>query len=131
MGTGGKPKPKPKALDMLHGQTLNNIATLKVGTDGTSDADSSTKIKCKICTEIFSSFKELNTHHQNDLGIVSCTKCDKNFNTQSSLDKDLYTHRELKFKCDLCGKCFPFKSGLDQHMVTHINKKTSMPKKEL
>ena len=77
VGTGGKPKPKPKALDMLHGQTLNNLATLKVGTDGTSDTNSSRKIKCKICTEILSSFKELNTHHQNDHGIVSCTKCDK------------------------------------------------------
>ena len=127
---------KPKALDMLHGQTLNKLTTLHVETDGSSrpsDADSTIpkyrKIKCKMCTEIFSSVKDLNTHNRNDHGIVSCIKCDKHFNTQSSLDKHLYMHRELKFNCELCGKCFPFEGRLDQHMVTHINNKLPYPKK--
>ena len=127
---------KPKALDVLHGQTMNKLTPLHVETDGSSrpsNVDTNIpkhrKIKCKMCTEIFSSVKDLNTHHKNDHGIVSCTKCDKHFNTQSSLDKHSYTHGDLKFNCELCGKCFPFESRLEQHMLTHINNKLSCPKR--
>ena len=127
---------KPTALELLHGQTLNKLATLHVETDGSSrpsDAESTLpkhrKIRWKMCTEIFTSIKDLNTHRRNDHGIVSCTKYDKHFSTQSSLDKHLYNHRELKFNCKLCGKCFPYESRLDQHMLTHINNKLPCPKK--
>ena len=127
---------KPEALDVLHGQTMNKLTLLHVETDGSSrpsDADSNIpkhrKIKCKICTEIFSSVKDLNTYHKNYHSIVSCTKCDKHFNTRSSLDKHCYTHGDLKFNCKLCGICFPFESRLEKHMLTHINNKLSCPKK--
>ena len=127
---------KPKALDVLHGETMNKLTTLQVETDGSSrpsDADSNTqkhrKIRCKMCNEIFSSVKELNTHHKNDHGIVNCNKFSKYFSTQSSLDKHSYTHGDLKFNCELCGKCFPFESRLDQNMLVHINNKLSCPKK--
>ena len=119
-----------KALDILHGVTMNKLATLHVKTDGSSqpsDVDSSIpkcrKIKHKMCTEIFGSVKDLNIHHKQDHGIVKCTKCNKYFSTQSSLDKHSYTHGKLKFNCKLCGKCFPFESRLDQHMLVHINNK--------
>ena len=82
-----------------------------------------------MCMEIFGSVKDLNIHHKQDHGIVKCTKCDKYFSTQSSLDKHSYTHGELKFNCELCGKCFPFESRLDQHMLVHINNKLSCLKK--
>lgn len=131
--TAGKSKPKIKALDLLQEQTLNNLATLQVGTDSSnkpSNVDPATpkhrKIKCKMCDEVFASVRELNVHHRNDHGIVNCTKCSKYFNTQSSLDKHLYSHREPKFNCELCGKCFPFESRLDQHMVIQ---KLPCPKK--
>ena len=127
---------KPKALDVLHGVTMNKLATLRVEMDGSSrpsGVDSSIpkcrKIKCKMCMEIFGSVKDLNIHHKQDHGIVKCTKCDKYFSTQSSLDKHSYTHGELKFNCELCGKCFPFESRLDQYMLVHINNKLSCPKK--
>ena len=127
---------KLNALDVLHKQTLEKLTKLHVETNGSSrpsDAASTTpkhwKIKCKMCTEIFTSVKELNTHHRNHHGKVSCTKCDKHFSTQSSLDGYSYTYRELKFNCELCGKCFPFESRLDQHMVTLINNKLPCPKK--
>ena len=110
----------PMALDVLHGMTMNKLTTLHVETDGSnclSDADPITpkcrKIKCKMCTEIFGSVKDLNIHHKQDHGIVKCEKCEKYFSTQSSLDKYSYTHGELKFNCELCGKCFPFESRLD------------------
>ena len=127
---------KPKALDILHGVTMNKLTTLHVEMDGSSrpsDVDSRIpkcrKIKCKMCMEIFGSVKDLNIYHKQDHGIVKCTKCDKYFSTQSSLDKHSYTHGELKFNCELCGKCFPFESRLDQHMVVHTNNKLSCPKK--
>ena len=123
-------------MDVLHGEAMNKLTALQVEMDGSSipsDAGSNTpkhrKIRCKMCNEIFGSVKELITHHKNNHGIVSCTKCDKYFNTQSSLDKHSYTHGDLKFNCKLCGKCFPFESRLDQHMLTHINNKLSCPKK--
>ena len=121
---------EPMALDVLHGMTMNKLTTLHVETDGSncpSDADPNIpkrrKIKCKMCTEIFGSVKDLNIHHKQDHGIVKCTKCEKYFSTQSSLYKHSYTHGELKFNCELCGKCFPFESRLDQHMLVHINNK--------
>ena len=127
---------KPKALDILHRVTMTKLATLHVETDGSSrpsDVDSSIpecrKIKCKKCMEIFGSVKDLNIHHKQDHGIVKCTKCDKYFSTQSSLDKHSYTHGELKFNWELCGKCFPFESRLDQHMLVYIKNKLSCPKK--
>ena len=127
---------KPKALNILHGVTMDNLATLHVGMDGSSKPmDVSTitpkcqKIKCKMCAEIFSTVKELNTHHKKDHGVVQCDKCSKYFSTQSSLDKHSYSHGELKFNCELCGKCFPFESRLEQHMLVHINNKLSCPKK--
>ena len=115
---------------------MKKLTTLKVEMDGSSrpsDAVSNTpkhrKIRCKMCNEIFGNIKELNIHHKNDHGIVKCTKYDKYFSTQSSLDKHSYSHSDLKFNCELCGKCFPFESRLDQHMLVHINNKLSCPKK--
>ena len=129
-------KSKIKALEVLQEQTVKNLLTLHVGTDSSvksSNVDppfpKRRKIKCKMCDEIFASIKELNVHHRKDHGIVNCIKCGKYFNTQSSLDKHSYSHREPKFNCELCGKCFPFESRLDQHMATHINKKLPCPKK--
>ena len=126
----------PAALDVLHRVTMNKLTMLHVEVDGSnrpSDADPITpkcrKIKCKMCTEIFGSVKDLNIHHKQDHGIVRCEKCEKYFSTQSSLDKHSYTHGELKFNCELCGKCFSFESRLDQHMLVHINNKLSCPKK--
>ena len=128
---------EPTALDVLHEMTMNKLTTLHVEMDSSNrpnyadpNIPKRRKIKCKMCTEIFGSVKDLNTHHKQDHGIVKCEKCEKYFSTQSSLDKHSYTHGELKFNCELCGKCFPFESRLDQHMLVRINNnKLSYPKK--
>ena len=132
-----KPDAKLKALDVLHEMTVNNLSTLHVGTDGTNVPSDSVphtpkkrKIKCKMCSEIFGSMRELNVHHKKDHGIVKCPKCDKYFSTQSSLDKHSYSHGELKFNCEICGRCFAFQSRLDQHMTVHITHKIPCPKKK-
>ena len=132
----GKTKDKDSALDVLQDQTICNLATFHVGTDGKMKSSTdvpppakSRKIRCKLCDKMFSSVKGLNTHHHMDHGIVRCPKCGKYFSTQSLLDKHSYPHREAKFSCELCGKCFQFESRLNQHMVTHITKKFSCPKK--
>ena len=56
----------PMALDVLHGVTMKKLTTLHVETDGLnhpSDADPVApkyrEIKCKMCTEIFGSVKDL------------------------------------------------------------------------
>ena len=76
-------------------------------------------IRCKICIDSFCSIKELNEHHRKDHGIVDCEQCDKKFATQSSLDKHMYLHSDLRFVCEDCGQSFPFKSRLEQHQITH------------
>ena len=133
---GAKPEGEPKALDVLHDMTMNKLMTLQVETDDSSwpsdtvpNSPKHRKIKCKMCTGIFSSVENLNIHHKQDHGIVKCTKCDKYFSTQSSLDKHSYSQGELKFNCEFCEKCFPFQSTLDQQMQVHINNKLSCPKK--
>ena len=60
-------------------------------------------IRCKICIDSFCSSKELNEHHRKDHGIVDCEKCDKKIATQSSLDKHMYLHSDLRFVCEDCG----------------------------
>ena len=128
---------EPKALDVLHNMTLNKLSTLHVETDGTARPSESVqpalkarKIRCRLCTEVFSTVRELNTHHRKDHGIVKCPKCERYFSTQSSLDRHSYSHGELKFSCDVCGKGFAFQSRLDQHMTVHISNKLSCPKKK-
>ena len=76
-------------------------------------------IRCKICIDSFGSIKELNEHHRKDHRIVDCEQCDKKFATQSSLDKNMYLHSDLRFVCEDCGQSFPFKSRLEQHQITH------------
>ena len=127
---------KGNALDVLQEQTVCNLTTLHVGTDGSMRPSAevpppvkSRKIRCKLCDNTLSSVKGLNIHHHKDHGIVQCPKCGKYFSTQTLLDKHSYSHREAKFSCELCGKCFQFESRLNQHMITHITKKFPCPKK--
>ena len=128
---------EPKALDVLHNMTINKLSTLHVETDGTTKPSESVqpalkarKIRCRLCAGVFSTVRELNTHHRKDHGIVKCPKCERYFSTQSSLDHHSYSHGELKFSCDVCGKGFAFQSRLDQHMTSHISNKLSCPKKK-
>ena len=76
-------------------------------------------IRCKICIDSFGSIKELNEHHRKDHRIVDCEQCAQKFATQSSLDKHMYLHNDLRFVCEDCGQSFPFKSRLEQHQITH------------
>ena len=127
-----KKKNKPRsseisnALDALHNKTLAQLQPV-------GKAPSSTKrervIKCRLCTKTFSSTRDLNNHHREEHGIVDCPQCDKKFTNQCSLDKHLYSHRELKYICELCGKKFPFESRLVQHSSVHINKRHQCPVK--
>ena len=127
-------KQSGSAIDLLHSQTLDNLALLHVGTDGNSQQAEAPEpkkrqIKCKMCSKIFETLRELNAHHRADHGIVKCPKCDKYFSSQTSLDKHSYSHGDLRFNCEECGRQFLFESRLEQHKMTHINIKLSCPKK--
>ena len=97
------------ALDALHHETL---ARLKPVGETPKPTKLERTIKCRLCTKIFSTTRDLNNHHREEHGIVDCPQCEKKFTNQSSLDKHLYSHRELKYVCDLCGKKFPFESPI-------------------
>ena len=117
----------PSALEQLHNSTMDKLAML--GKPDTVDQPKPRTIHCKMCTDSFTSVRELNLHHKQDHGVVKCEVCSKAFSTQSSLDKHKYTHKELPFVCDACGDKFPFQSRLDQHMIKHIPNKLQCPVK--
>ena len=106
------------ALDNLHAQTLDKLSPV-------GNAPEPTKrewcIKCRLCTKTFTTIHDLNNHHREEHGIVGCTQCDKKFSNQTSLDKHMYVHEDMKHICDACGKKFPFESRLVQHSIVHIN----------
>ena len=94
------------------------IGTFVTKTIGIGKHKKEWKAKCRLCGESFKNVKELNEHHRTDHNIQFCAECGKGFNTQSSLEKHKYYHRELKFTCEHCGMGFPFMSRLEQHKVT-------------
>ena len=76
--------------------------------------------KCKLCNCVTTSCKELNDHHKTRHDKVSCPTCNKTFNTPSSLDRHVYSHKEdLKHGCEHCDKVSAFESQYDSHMVIH------------
>ena len=95
------------------------IGTFVTKTVGIRKHKKEWKAKCRLCGDSFDNMKELNKHHSSDHDIQFCSDCGKGFNTQTSLDKHKYYHRELKFVCKHCGQGFPFVSRLEQHKITH------------
>ena len=87
-------------LDVLHQKTMNKLAP--IGAVPQTPVRNRV-IRCKMCTETFSTVKDLNGHHRKDHGIVGCKQCDKQFTSKSSLDKHVYTHGDLKHVYELCG----------------------------
>ena len=91
------------------------IGTFVTKTVGIRKHKKERKAKCRLCGESFGNVKELNKHHRSDHNIQFCLDCSKGFNTQTSLDKHKYYHKELRFVCEHCGQGFPFVSRLEQH----------------
>ena len=77
------------------------------------------KFKCVKCPSRFKSRKECDKHYIEKHQPVMCGKCNKVFNTPSSLSLHMYDHEELRFMCKRCGKGFHFKGQLVQHKVDH------------
>ena len=61
---------------------------------------------------------ELNAHYKENHDPVKCYVCHKVFNTQSSLDRHLYSHKIATKKCR-CGRLFRFESELESHKLKH------------
>ena len=95
------------------------IGTFVTKTIGIRKHKKERKAKCRLCGDSFDNVKELNRHHRSDHDIQFCSECGKGFNTQTSLDKHKYCHRELEFVCEHWGQRFPFVSRLEQHKITH------------
>ena len=69
------------ALDALHQQT---VARLKPVGEAPTPTQRERSIKCRLCTKIFSTTRDLNNHHREEHGIVDCPQCEKKFTNQSS-----------------------------------------------
>ena len=93
---------------------------LKVTTHGLVNPQKVRRFICHLCEVVATSRRELNEHHKAEHDKVTCPKCDKEFNTPSSQDRHMYSHKDdLKFSCTKCVKCFAFESQLRSHIVIH------------
>lgn len=81
------------------------------------------RFKCKFCTVVRYSQKDLNNHHKQTHGKLNCPDCDEVYDTPSGLHRHSYRHKKLKFKCSKCGDKFPFQSQLDDHLIKHSDKR--------
>ena len=82
--------------------------------------------KCSLCSENFSSQKELNDHiavHHKYKFLCSDRKCGKTFRSAQSLKKHKLCHGEMTFLCQVCGAKFPFASDLSDHQALHLQEK--------
>ena len=82
--------------------------------------------KCSLCSEKFSSQKELNDHiaaHHKYKFLCSDRKCGKAFGSLESLKKHQLCHRDMKFLCQVCRAKFPFASDLSSHQALHSQEK--------
>ena len=82
--------------------------------------------KCSVCSENFSSQKELNGHfavHHKYKFLCSDRKCGKTFRSAQSLKKHKLHHGEMTFQCQACGVKFPFATDLSYHKALHFQEK--------
>ena len=71
------------------------IGTFVTKTVGIRKHKKARRAKCRICEKSCANVKELNQHHRSDHDNKFCPKCRKGFNTQTSLDKHKYLHKDL------------------------------------
>ena len=82
--------------------------------------------KCSLCSENFSSQKELNDHiavHHKYKFLCSDRKCGKTFWSAQSFKKHKLCVGEMTFLCQVCGAKFPFASDLSNHQALHSQEK--------
>ena len=76
-----------------------------------------------LCSENFSSQKELNDHvavHHKYKFLCSDRKCGKTFRSAQTLKKHKLHHGEMTFQCQACRAKFPFASDLSYHQALHL-----------
>ena len=82
---------------------------------------------CLECGEVFSSMKELKTHHRKKhlSSLYSCTTCLKQFSHRPAFVKHVRSHKEprmLTCPHQDCTKKFRYNYHLKRHLATHSNR---------
>ena len=81
--------------------------------------DDKLKFKCVKCEFCSKTRKEVNKHYVDSHEPLMCEKCNRLFNTPSSLSLHMYNHEEHRYKCEVCNKGYHFKGQLKQHKADH------------
>lgn len=88
---------------------------------------SSSRHKCKICSESFTSFEKLHKHSlkihkkgafgsaEYSKASIECEICNKIFSAER-FSAHLNLHQTPKFQCDYCGILFRMKQALERHL---------------
>ena len=78
--------------------------------------------RCSQCDSVKSSIQKLSAHHKKHHSPQMCGICGHTFTLAVSLNRHMYDHQELQYKCEHCAEAFHFESKLKTHKVKHCNK---------
>ena len=112
--------PKPPSKDRSESMpTKQGQIEMKEYSIKRNPGDDKLKFKCVKCDYRSKTRKEVNKHYIDTHEPLMCGKCNKLFNTPSSLSLHMYDHEEHRYKCDVCNKGYHFKGQLKQHKADH------------
>ncbi|XP_046801882.1 zinc finger protein 836-like [Lucilia cuprina] len=115
--------------DELEDYSQDKLEDKESGSENKSLADTTlppyetATLQCKICKQIFKTYRGL-TSHKTRVHIrkylYNCKKCYKGFDSEEQYIKHCNRHLGIKaFKCPKCDKVFDANSTLNQHLISH------------
>ena len=81
--------------------------------------DSNRIYKCSVCGARKGSMQLLNDHHKRRHGPQMCGICGRVFELATSLNRHMYSHDKMHYKCEKCEFMCHFESELLTHNIVH------------
>ena len=81
--------------------------------------DNKRSYKCSVCGAKKGSMQLLNEHHKLHHRPQMCGICGRVFDLATSLNRHMYSHDEMRFRCEKCDFKCHFESELLSHKIVH------------
>ncbi|XP_065088618.1 zinc finger protein 729-like isoform X2 [Ochlerotatus camptorhynchus] len=115
----GQSTVNPSSKDDDSNSQLNELSLDNLNDDDSMDSQGIDKEseRCKICGDIFPSYKQVNYHMliKHMEGKLQCPHCPKKFHFKERLQKHSSCCARLKYSCKLCGEKFKYLKSLKKH----------------